>query len=309
MAHRRSSNVVVLCLLVLLYGTARSSLADPVIVQSGGFSVDFGDPATPWRFGGADFSFAFHIQEFGSEYIGPFACRVPSCVLGSPIDLSTRYQDLYGVGDSTAIGFRGTPPAVFGGVTYPTLYYTGDISFDTALATVSQGRVEQPFTFSGHIGAFTNPSLTGPPVFDADLLGTGIALAVFGRVLLPPDAPPDRVGVLAISYSFTTGDAVVPEPSTIVLVGSMLGAAALRRRDRRGPMSSFTTSRSKRRPAPTTGPPAACGTNPSGALSELDPSRRRRSIAFHRSCATLYGHAIGALEWERRPTSGRARSR
>jgi hypothetical protein len=97
------------------------------------------------------------------------------------MDLSARYRDLYGVGDSTAIGFRRTNLAVFGGVSYPTLYYSGDISFDTALAAVAQGRVLQPFTFSGHISAFTNPSLTGPPVFDADLLGTGTAGAVTRR--------------------------------------------------------------------------------------------------------------------------------
>jgi hypothetical protein len=209
--------------------TARSSWADPLIVQSGGFSVDFGDPGTAWRFAGADFTFAFHIQEFGSEHIGPFACR-SGCVVGSPIDLSTRYRDLYGIGDSTAIGFTRTQPAVFGGVSYPTLYYSGDISFDTGVAAVAQGRVEQPFAFSGHIAAFTNPSLTGAPVFDADLLGTGIALAVFSRQLLP-NAPPDQVGLTAISYSFTAGEAAVPEPSTMVLVGSMLGAAALRRRN------------------------------------------------------------------------------
>jgi hypothetical protein len=220
--------VVVLCLLVLLAGNARSTSADPVIVQSGGFSADFGDPATAWRFAGSDFSFAFHIREFGSQYIGPFAC-LGGCAVGSPIDLSTRYQALSGVGDSTAVGFQRTPPAVFGGVSYPTLYYSGDISFDTALATVAQGRVELPFAFSGHISAFTNPSLTGQPVFDADLLGTGIAAAFFGRTLLPPDAPPDRRSVLAISYSFRTSEAVIPEPSTIILVGSALGAAALRR--------------------------------------------------------------------------------
>jgi hypothetical protein len=232
MAHPRFSKVVVLCLLLLLSGSARSSWADPIIVQSGGFSVDYGDPGTAWSFTGVDFSFAFHIEETGSQYIGPFAC-LPSCVVGSPIDLSTRYQDLYGVGDSTAIGFRQTSPAVFGGVSYPTLYYSGDISFDTALGAVAPGVVQQPFTFSGHISAFTNPSLSGPPVFDADLLGTGIARAVFGRTLLPPDAPPDRVGVLAFSYAFASEDTVVPEPSTLILVGSMLGAAAVRRRNRR----------------------------------------------------------------------------
>jgi hypothetical protein len=88
------------------------------------------------------------------------------------------------------------------------LNHSGDVNFDTALTTAAVGRVEQPFTFSGHIGAFTNPALTGPRVFDADLVGTGIATAFFGQ----------RVNFFAFDYSFTTDQAATPEPSTIVLV-------------------------------------------------------------------------------------------
>jgi hypothetical protein len=89
------------------------------------------------------------------------------------------------------------------------------------------------FTFAGQLAAFTTASLTGTPVFAEQLMGSGTA-----EVIL--DLPVGRVEGLAslsdLDYTFTA----VPEPSTLLLLGSgfVVVAKTLRqRRSLRGPLS------------------------------------------------------------------------
>jgi hypothetical protein len=209
---------------------------DPVRVQAGGVSADFGDPASPWRFAGTGFEFEFFVQSAAFSYLGPFAdCGANSggCAVGSQVDLTADFRDFRAVGDSTTSTFMHAGPAVIDGVTYPILYYGGDMTFETGTATAAPGLVNENFSFGGRIAAFTNPSLTGPPVFDWNLTGEGVAEIFLGRTLLPSDAPPNQVSLMAIRYGFESSDPI-PEPSTLLLVGSALGGALLRSRRRRG---------------------------------------------------------------------------
>lgn len=205
--------------LALLAALAGPSLAaaDPVritsgYVQSGGF-----DPRAQFSLEGDGFSLTGFAVALNSTLL--LAC-VP-CVAGTTLDLGGAFHGTDAAGSG-----------VVDGVTYSEIFLNGltgtfsspsfQISGDQALT------ITRNFTFTGTVsGYLLNPFVYGftEPAFTKTLTGEGIAR---GEFLVNADKPP-LFFANRLRYEFTGPDPV-PEPATLVLLGSGAALVALRRR-------------------------------------------------------------------------------
>jgi hypothetical protein len=104
--------------------------------------------------------------------------------------------------------------------------------------------VEVPFTFTGVMNGFLEHPLIRPsdalPIFTVDLGGSGMASASFFGFVDDNGRRAYSVFPHFITYEFTTSEPV-PEPGTLLLVGSALSALILvRAGSRRGPKGRST---------------------------------------------------------------------
>jgi hypothetical protein len=192
--------------------------ADPVTLTSGFMSG-----------AGLGLSFEFvgeGFRAFGSfepGVIGPqFTCT--PCVEGESIRL-----------DSTFGGTLGFGTATVGGTTFTGIEFGGLMDF-TAPQVIAPGirgdfTVTENFTFTARFqGAVSGSS--DPALFTRDLTGRGLVTASFIQSGDPAIDPP-MFDFASVRYDFTADSpAPVPEPGTLLLVASGLGAA-LRYRKRR----------------------------------------------------------------------------
>jgi hypothetical protein len=228
MVRRASLNVAILFLLGAWFGSAQPAAADSLGVRSGGFSADYGDNPSPWDFVGDGFDFQMTIIGAEESYWGPFmTCAFQACAAGSPVDMSTRIIGFEGLGDvNAAYPFAVSRPARIGAMTYPVLFFRGNLDFAAPTVNAAEGFFREPFRFVGHITASTDSTFASPPVFEADLHGSGIAQLSLNDYIFGPDG---LYSVTSIGYQFTDPAPPVPEPSTLLLLGSVCAGAAVRR--------------------------------------------------------------------------------
>jgi hypothetical protein len=199
-----------LALPVLLLTVGASHLAaEPVRITSGVLSFDSGDPL----------HFVFEssggLRMTGFDFFSPDnpGSRCMPCAPGTPIALDATFGP--GPLGQGSIGPEGAGTAV---------YYQGSFHFDTGGVTIpaAHGFTITPFTFTGDLAAFLDPSRTGTPFFEASLMGQGRLVFTLTDYRDPPLLITDDM-----TYVF--GDtAPVPEPATMFLAAAGLGYLARR---------------------------------------------------------------------------------
>jgi len=204
---------------VISAGGAATALADPVhLVTSGTVYQLVEDGETGMGLHGDGFAFESDVDFHPIDTCGP-------CTPGAAFSLSnTVTPQRFPAGIATIEGHS-----------YDSVYFDGQLSFDAG--TVSVPHVPagnfgifptSPFTMTGWIIGYADASLTGAPLFSANLSGRGVARLGFFNY-------PGGSGVTVDGPAFEfTSPAATPEPASVLLLGSGGAWLASRRRSRAG---------------------------------------------------------------------------
>ena len=199
--------------LLMLCSSAR---ADPLVVSRGTINI-------PSRFGSAEFTLegeGFFLSAGVEQFVGELTCF--PCGVGRLITIGGPLS-----------GFQGGEPGTFNNVSYPALYFAGVMTVTSppfpGSMLLQSLIVSEPFDFTAHISGFLtpNPDFSNEvPIFVENFVGRGTVTAQFHVQPVEPSIP---LFIFANATFDFNAASPVPEPATIVLVGT--GAAALLRRN------------------------------------------------------------------------------
>lgn len=215
----RARHAVLACLLALTVFPARA-VADPVSITSGFFSVT-----------GIGASASFHIVANDLTATGSLEPGVTwpdltcfPCAAGEVIRLDTEFLASSGFGTAT-VGETTFPRVNFGATDF--LFGAPSVMAPDAAGDFT---VTRSFSFSGRLLGADDINQPQPTVYFNELLiGQGLLTASF--LATPNPGGPPLFSFRSIRYDFSAPEPV-PEPGTLLLAATGLGAALGYRRRR-----------------------------------------------------------------------------
>jgi len=224
MLSRRSSRTLLL-MLAIATCCAWGASADPIVVTAGAYSVHSGDPSFFYLVGDGLRLIADARIDIGAS--GPLRTCNP-CSGGTAVDLLS-----HATGDVGEWVNRPDLPVQFGGATYSTVYYSGDLLYNAPIVVAPPDpsrsfHFSEPFTFSGQLSGFPTAARNTAPLFSTALRGNGtVTFSIFadtGQMFSFGD----------LDYTFAAeSPSPTPEPATVLLFGTALVGSVGQRLRRR----------------------------------------------------------------------------